>query len=63
MDKINDYPQLIQNLIKELKKTYLIGEFYSERFYEADDIKIAEILFNTYNESKICSCNPCKCKG
>ena len=43
--------QEIQNIVKQLKISYSIGEFYSERFYEADDSKIAEIIFKEYNES------------
>lgn len=57
--KITEYPNLIQSLVKGIKEKYDIGEFYSNRFYEADEVKIAETLLKSYNESKKCSCGKC----
>ncbi len=56
---ITEYPAFIQSLVKDIKKQYDIGEFYSNRFYEADEIKIAETILKSYNESKRCSCGKC----
>ena len=56
---ITEYPSFIQSLVKEIKKQYDIGEFYSNRFYEADEVKIAETILKSYNESKKCSCGKC----
>jgi len=44
MKSLKDYPELIQNLVKELKKNYTIGEFYSQRFYETSETEIAETI-------------------
>jgi hypothetical protein len=63
MDRIyktlREYPQLIINLVTELKKNYSVGQFYSQRFYETDDIKIADIFLKVHNDSKRCNCDKC----
>lgn len=56
---INEYPANIQNIVKELKNSFSIGEFYSARFYEASNEKIAEVL--SKNSFSKCSC--WKCQG
>jgi len=58
---LKEYPPEIQHIVKTLKNSFSIGEFYSSRFYAADDIKIAEVLLKSYNNSNKCSC--WKCQG
>jgi hypothetical protein len=58
---LKEYPSEIQHIVKTLKNSFSIGEFYSSRFYAADDIKIAEALLKSYNSSNKCSC--WKCQG